>query len=41
MQKIGMTYEGTWRQAYYTEQGLTDKVWYSILRDEYMGDVTE
>lgn len=41
MQKIGMTYEGTWRKAYYTEQGLTDKVWYSILRDEYMGDVTE
>lgn len=39
MQKIGMTYEGTWRQDYLLKQGVTDKVWYSILRDEYMNNM--
>lgn len=36
MQKIGMTYEGTLRSAGYCNQGVIDKVWYSILKEEYM-----
>lgn len=35
MRKIGMTYEGTFRQAGYNNQGVIDEVWYSILREEY------
>ena len=35
MQKIGMTYEGTLRQAAICNHGVIDAVWYSILRDEY------
>lgn len=35
MQKIGMTYEGTLRQAGICNQGVIDAVWYSILKDEY------
>lgn len=37
MQKIGMTYEGTLRQAGYCNQGVIDDVWYSILKEEYIG----
>ena len=36
MQKIGMTYEGTLRQAGFCNQGVIDDVWYSILKEEYM-----
>ena len=35
MQKIGMTYEGTRRQAGFCNQGVIDEVWYSILKNEY------
>ncbi len=35
MQKLGMRYEGTLRQAGVCNQGVIDEVWYSILRDEY------
>lgn len=35
MQKIGMTYEGTLRQAGFCNQGVIDDVWYSILWEEY------
>ena len=35
MQKLGMTYEGTLRQAEICNQGVVDAVWYSILKDEY------
>lgn len=35
MQKIGMTYEGILRKPEFCNQGAADKVWYSILRDEY------
>ncbi len=35
MQKIGMRYEGTLRQAGFCNQGVIDEVWYSILREEY------
>ena len=35
MQKIGMTYEGILRKAGFSNQGVMDEVWYSILRDEY------
>lgn len=35
MQKIGMKYEGTLRQAGFCNQGVVDEVWYSILKDEY------
>lgn len=35
MQKIGMTYEGTWRAAGKSNQGIIDEVWYSILAEEY------
>lgn len=39
MQKIGMTYEGTLRCAGYCNQGVTDLVWRSILREEYLDSV--
>lgn len=35
MQKIGMTYEGTWRRAGRDNAGIMDEVWYSILKEEY------
>lgn len=36
MKKCGLTYEGTWRAGGVDKQGfLHDKVWYSILRQEY------
>ncbi|MDF2590435.1 MAG: Acetyltransferase, including N-acetylase of ribosomal protein [Anaerocolumna sp.] len=35
MQKCGMTYEGTMRQALRCNNGLFDKVNYAILADEY------
>jgi [ribosomal protein S5]-alanine N-acetyltransferase len=35
MQKCGMTYEGTMRQACKCNNGLFDKVNYAILADEY------
>ncbi|MFT4146311.1 MAG: GNAT family N-acetyltransferase [Mobilitalea sp.] len=35
MQKCGMTYEGTMRQALKCNNGLFDKVNYAILADEY------
>lgn len=36
MQKIGMQYEGTLRQAGRCNQGIVDEVWYSVLREEYL-----
>ena len=36
MKKCGMTYEGTWRAGGVNNQGICDKVWYSILREEYV-----
>lgn len=35
MQKLGMKYEGTLRQAGVNNQGIVDEVWYSILAKEY------
>ena len=35
MKKCGMTYEGTWRAGGVNNQGICDKVWYSVLREEY------
>lgn len=35
MQKIGMLYEGTLRSSGFSNQGVVDEVWYSILRKEY------
>ena len=35
MQKAGMTYEGTWREADINNQGVCDMVCYSILASEY------
>ncbi|MBP7480848.1 MAG: GNAT family N-acetyltransferase [Spirochaetaceae bacterium] len=37
MQKMGMTYDGTLRSAAYSNQGIVDEVWYSILKSEYCG----
>ena len=36
MQKIGMKYEGTMRQAGINNQGIIDEVWYSVLASEYL-----
>ena len=41
MQKIGMQYEGTLRQAGRCNWGIVDEVWYSILKDEYMRRLAE
>ncbi len=38
MQKIGMKYEGTLRSAGFSNQGIVDDVWYSILKEEYEAD---
>lgn len=38
MQKIGMTYEGTFRKAGENNQGVIDEVWYSILKEEFSED---
>lgn len=35
MQKCGMTYEGTWRAGGVNNQGICDKCWYSILKEDY------
>ena len=35
MQKIGMTYEGTLRQAGFCNRGIVDEVFYSILKEEF------
>ena len=35
MQKCGLKYEGTLRQSDYSNQGLCDAAWYSILREDY------
>ena len=40
MQKIGMKYEGTMRQAGLNNQGIIDEVWYSVLASEYLGKDT-
>ena len=37
MQKCGMIYEGTMRQALNKNGGLLDKVNYAILSDDYFG----
>ncbi|MCR5835766.1 MAG: GNAT family N-acetyltransferase [Lachnospiraceae bacterium] len=37
MQKIGMTYEGTKRQAGMSKQGISDMVEYAILKEDYNG----
>ncbi len=37
MQKMGMTYEGTRRQAGWSKQGITDIVEYGILKEDYDG----
>lgn len=36
MQKIGMKYEGTLRSAGFSNQGVVDEVWYSILKEEFV-----
>ncbi|AWX15646.1 GNAT family N-acetyltransferase [Mergibacter septicus] len=36
MQKVGMQYEGRLRQSFMTDRGLSDKVYYSILRSEFV-----
>ena len=36
MQKIGMTYEGTLRSAGFSNQGIIDEVWYSILKEDFI-----
>lgn len=36
MQKAGMQYEGTLRQADKNNQGIIDVVWYSILKQDYL-----
>lgn len=36
MQKMGMTCEGTLRKGGFSNQGIIDEVWYSILREEYV-----
>ena len=38
MQKCGMTREGTFRRVGFSNQGICDEVWYSILREEYRPD---
>ncbi len=35
MKKCGMTYEGTRRAIGFSNQGICDEAWYSILREEY------
>ena len=35
MQKLGMRYEGTFRQAGRCNRGVIDEVWYAILKDEF------
>jgi [ribosomal protein S5]-alanine N-acetyltransferase len=35
MQKMGMTYDGTLRSAAFSNQGIVDEVWYSILKSEF------
>ena len=35
MQKCGMTYEGTLRQSGWNNQGVNDRAFYGILREEY------
>ena len=35
MQKCGMKYEGTLRQSGWNNQGINDRAFYGILRDEY------
>ena len=35
MQKCGMRYEGTWREAGLNNSGVCDEAWYSILRREF------
>jgi ribosomal-protein-alanine N-acetyltransferase len=37
MQKLGMQYEGTLRQAGRCNAGICDEAVYSILREEYFG----
>ena len=39
MQKCGMTYEGTMRQALNKNNGLQDKVNYAILADDYLENI--
>ena len=39
MQKCGMIYEGTLRQAHICNNGIVDDVYYSILAKEYKGDL--
>ncbi len=36
MQKLGMTYEGTFRKNGYNNQGICDEIWYAILKEDYM-----
>lgn len=35
MEKLGMRYEGTLRQAGRCNRGVVDEVWYAILKDEF------
>lgn len=35
MQKLGMQYEGTLRSAGFSNQGIVDDVWYSILKEDF------
>ncbi|MCM1194878.1 MAG: GNAT family N-acetyltransferase, partial [Firmicutes bacterium] len=35
MQKLGMTYEGTFRESGYNNQGVIDEVWYAIIKEDY------
>ena len=37
LEKIGMRYEGIWRQFIFVKGAFRDICWYSILRDEYPG----
>ncbi len=41
MLKCGMTYEGTLRQSGWNNQGINDRAFYGILRDEYFAGKKE
>ncbi len=41
MAKCGMTYEGTLRQSGWSNQGINDRAFYGILREEYFAGKKE
>ena len=41
MEKCGLKYEGTLRQASRNNQGICDVAWYGLLREDYIGNKQE